>query len=294
MPSPLHEAIVELFRARPAMAAELLQQTFATTPVGDDARLGESTLTELQPAERRADLVILWGDPTTLAVVLEVQTSRDDDKTWRWLAYVGTLRARHRCAVWLLVVCPDAAIGRWAVAALGPDVEGGHFRHRVIAPADVPWVLDEAAARASPELAMLSALAHGGAGEEGENVVVAAATAINGLPDERARVYHDMLVWLLPKVARQAIERRFGAMAYEFPQSDFAKKWVAMGREEGRARAASFVLRLLAHKIGVVPSPQCDRIAGLPHDALEELGEALLAFRAGDDLARWLADHPEG
>jgi hypothetical protein len=62
-----------------------------------------------------------------------------------------------------------------------------------------------------------------------------------------------------------------------------AKK--ASQREERR------ILRLLHRRIGPVPHAQQTRIAALPIEQLDALGEALLDFADLADLDSWLAEH---
>ena len=63
------------------------------------------------------------------------------------------------------------------------------------------------------------------------------------------------------------------------------------GRQEGRKREARLVLRLLQRRLGAVSTAQQARIAALPIDAVEDLGEALLDFADMADLSAWLATH---
>jgi hypothetical protein len=71
MPSYLHELLVEMFRDRPALVAELLTGVLGIpVPAFQAARLSSSDLTDVAPTEYRADAVI------TLTT--------DDDPRWRW------------------------------------------------------------------------------------------------------------------------------------------------------------------------------------------------------------------
>ena len=73
--------------------------------------------------------------------------------------------------------------------------------------------------------------------------------AIAGLDEERARFYFDLLVNSVNEAARRSLEAMM--KGYEY-QSDFAKKYVAQGRDQGRtegrteeaARALLTVLRV--------------------------------------------------
>ncbi len=61
MPSARHEIIVELFRSRPSLAAELLREALGIAiPAFTDARIESSTFTDLNPSVYAADLVVLF------------------------------------------------------------------------------------------------------------------------------------------------------------------------------------------------------------------------------------------
>ncbi|XXX82633.1 hypothetical protein WMF30_28160 [Sorangium sp. So ce134] len=78
--------------------------------------------------------------------------------------------------------------------------------------------------------------------------------ALQGLDDERARFYYDLLYHSLNEAARRALEAMM--KGYEY-QSDFAKKYVAQGRIEEAARALLTVL----HARGIaVPEAARERI----------------------------------
>ncbi|NUQ79288.1 MAG: hypothetical protein HUU21_37740, partial [Polyangiaceae bacterium] len=57
MPSMRHECLVDLFKNRPALGAELLAEALGIAlPSYTDARLISIDLTEIRPAEYRADV----------------------------------------------------------------------------------------------------------------------------------------------------------------------------------------------------------------------------------------------
>src|ERR1019366_8630796 len=82
MPSLSHEALLLLFRNRPELAPELLRDALhVQLPAYSEVRLESSDLTDITPAEYRADLVVLLVDGTpVLGIVVEVQLQRDDRK----------------------------------------------------------------------------------------------------------------------------------------------------------------------------------------------------------------------
>jgi len=108
----------------------------------------------------------------------------------------------------------------------------------------------------SAELAVMSAMAHG-KGEHALQVALAALEAARALDDERARLHADLAVSWLGKAARRALEDMMETGSYQY-QSDFARRYVAQGRAEGRAEAVLTVLR--ARQLEVSPEAQ-QRIA---------------------------------
>jgi hypothetical protein len=120
MPSFHHEALLQLFRNRPRLAPELLHDALQQNlPEFTEARVESADLTDIQPAEYRADLVVLLlNDKPVLGIVVEAQLARDDDKHYAWPAYVANLRARIKCPVCLLVVAVDEHVARWAAAPI--------------------------------------------------------------------------------------------------------------------------------------------------------------------------------
>ncbi|GGO25424.1 hypothetical protein IEI92_18445 [Microbispora bryophytorum] len=69
------------------------------------------------------------------------------------------MRSQHKCDTALLVICPDRSTARWCERTihLGP---GGAITPLAIDPGRIPLITDPDQARASPELAVLSAVAH--------------------------------------------------------------------------------------------------------------------------------------
>src|SRR5689334_14487085 len=82
MASMKHEGLLSLFRNRPTLAPELLQQALGVElPAWSEARVESAEFTQVVPTEYHADLVILLLDgKPILAIVVEVQLSRDKDK----------------------------------------------------------------------------------------------------------------------------------------------------------------------------------------------------------------------
>jgi hypothetical protein len=94
MLSQLHESHLLLFRNQPALAADLIRGALGVTlPSYTDARVISAELTDIQPAEYRADMVIEFsrGKPV-YAIIVEVQLSVKRRKRFIWPAYVASPR----------------------------------------------------------------------------------------------------------------------------------------------------------------------------------------------------------
>src|SRR5437763_14304284 len=99
MPSMAHEILLDLFKNRPSLAAEILTEVLGVSlPAYTEARLASSDLTEIQPAEYRADVVVALlddGIPIRM-IIVEVQLAFDPRKRFSWPAYVKIGRASCR------------------------------------------------------------------------------------------------------------------------------------------------------------------------------------------------------
>jgi hypothetical protein len=163
MPSLVHEALLLLFRNRPSLAAEVLRDALgAPVPAFSEARVESADLAEVVPSEHRADLVVLLLDgKPILAVIVEAQLGRDADKAYAWPAYLVGARVRYRCPSCLLVVTTDAAVAAWSAAPIDLGLGACVLQPFVLGPGSVPVVTNPTEARALPEVAVLSAMAHG-------------------------------------------------------------------------------------------------------------------------------------
>ena len=238
MPSFDHELFVEMFRDRPELACELLRRCAGQEVPAGDAEVGSIDLSQVVPAEYRADSVTLVRDDlrgVVAAIVVEVQLSFDARKRWTWPVYVTTLRARFECPVTLLVFAPDDAIATWCAESIDTGHPGFHLQPIVVSLSAVPRILEEHVAFAAPELAVLSAIAH-------RDVAVAslAVRAVSRLPADKGRVYLDRVLAALPTLARRILEENM--KGYEY-QSDFARKYYGEGVAAGMHEAALAIAR---------------------------------------------------
>jgi hypothetical protein len=159
-----HEILVDLFKNRPSLAAEILVEVLGVSlPAFSEARIASADLTEIQPAEYRADIVVLLlqeGAPVRV-VIVEVQLAVDPQKRFSWPAYAMVARAVHGCPAALLVVAPDPIVAAWCAEPIETGIPGFVLRPPVLHRNAVPVVTDIEEAARRPELGVLSAIAHG-------------------------------------------------------------------------------------------------------------------------------------
>jgi hypothetical protein len=230
MPSSLHEALIEMFRYNPSFATELLRLALGPDlPRYHGVRLEPGEFTDVSPTEYRADTVavLTLGEKPVLGVVFEVQLRRDADKRWTWPVYLATLRARLQCPAVLLVVCMEAGVAGWC----GVPIDLGHpawvLRPLVLGPEQFPVVTDPDEAGRAPELTVLSAMSHG-ARSDRDPVLKALVSALDGIDAERATLYADLVLSVLPEAARLHLEGLMRSRTYEY-QSDFARGYYSQG-----------------------------------------------------------------
>ena len=209
MPSLEHNGFVDMFRENPTLAPRFLATLFhLDIPPYTSVTVVESALDQLIPVEFRADLVLELHDASgaiVLAIVLEVQREKDPDKKFSWLVYVAVVRARKRCPTIVLVVAPDADVAAWAMEPIDSGLGRGSCSPLVLGPAIVPRITDEALAEQEPELALLSAVAHGN-GPNGLDVIQAFSRALDRLDRELAAAYFQIVYTALREPMRNALE----------------------------------------------------------------------------------------
>ncbi len=273
MVSMAHEILVDLFKNRPSLAAEILVEVLGLSlPAYTEARLASIDLTETQPAEYRADVVVLLleHDLPVRVVIVEVQLAADPRKRLSWPAYVTLSRAIHGCPSDLLVVAPEAGVAAWCGEPIPIGPPGFVLTPTVLRRDAVPVVTDPAEAARRVELGVLSVMAHG-ASDQGATIAGALLPALLKLDEDRGRFYYDLLYNSLNEAARRALEAMM--KGYEY-QSDFAKKYVAQGRDEGRAEGEARALLAVLRGRGVIVS--------------EAARERILAEKDLARLERWL------
>jgi hypothetical protein len=243
MISTTHEAVLDVFRNRPSLVPRLLAGALGVdVPVHEHVRLEPGELTDLAPTEFRADAVVVLrgaGEAPVLAVVVEVQLRRAARKRRSWPAYVATLHARWGCPTALLVVCVDTGVARWCARPIefGPGWRGSPL---VLGPDQVPVTSRVEDIAGTPELAVLSALAHGGEPQH-RDVLDVLSEALAQVEIDRADLYAELVLAALPRAAHDHLEALMTAGTYPY-QSRYARKLLAQGKAEGKAADVLMVL----------------------------------------------------
>jgi hypothetical protein len=236
MPSMQHEILVELFKNRPSLAAELLHEVFdETIPPYEEATVVSANLTEIQPAEYRADLVVtlLHEGVVVFVTVVEVQLAIDPDKRFTWPAYVAVTREEYRCPVDFLVIAPDPSVAKWCEEPIPMGVRRFVLEPPVLRRELVPKVTDSAEARRSPELALLSAMAYGDSTEV-EEIGRAALEGFSSLDEKLAAFYTDLLYNAINEAARCALEAKMKGYVFTSPWVlEPLQTGIRIGRDEG-------------------------------------------------------------
>jgi hypothetical protein len=284
MPSIPHEALVEVLRENPALIATLLARAGRLAlPDHDHVTAESADLGSALPKELRADLALRFDhlDSPVLGAVIEVQLSIDPDKGFAWPAYAISLRSRHRCPVIVVVITVDRRVADWARKPIVFGPEAGHLTPLVLGPDELPAITDPVEAASSPELATLSALAHGRDDdvEQAARIAAAAVEAVLRLPDRRGVLYYDLIIAALGEAARKAFEMfprdyTFQDEGLRRAHAEGEARGKAEGKAEGEAkgRAEAVVLVLEARGLG----PSADERARILGCADEET------------LVRWL------
>lgn len=289
MPSPRHEALVELIRTHPAVLLELLAPLLAQLGVpGAEGVLVplDPTAREIRPVEVRADAVFVLHGPRPLNLVLEVQLRPDARKRRVWPLYQSSVFASNGYPTLLVVLTPNTRVARWASQPIvvGP---GQVVTPVVLGPQSIPARIHPARALQHPELVVVAAQVHGH-GPQATRLGVLALQAFRELDTGQRRLYLDLVFTALAPVARarmEAIMRRTKAWR---PQSEFflryweeaeargIEKGIEKGREEGRRGQVRLLEDLLQERFGRLPPWARERLAAASPDELQRWAPRIL------------------
>jgi hypothetical protein len=238
MPSAEHESPIALAKLDPDLLAWLLTNVFdVKVPDYHHARAQATDVRVLVPRTYHADGMVLFCDPADrplLAVVLEVQRSPDHSKRRTWKLYAAQLEAELDVSAALVVFCPDPALARWYRHLLESDGLSLLLRPLIFTPADVPLIVDIDLARASPALAVFSAICHGGHAEV-DAMFPVLAEALRSLGPKKAILYYDIVLAALPAPARVRWEAYMTTAVEEY-RSELFRELAAENQQIGEAR----------------------------------------------------------
>ncbi|WP_146229237.1 hypothetical protein [Nocardia neocaledoniensis] len=157
------------------------------------------------------------------------------------------------------MVTPSHSVAKWAEMPIELDTFGSVIQPQVLGPDRFPLVTDPDEARRCPGRAVLSAMAHG-AGPHMDEVLSAFLSGLMNTDDEHAKMYLD----LVDEALTIAASRRLEELVKSTPEyrGRIATKYVAKGREEGRAEeAAHAVLTVLTARGLELSAAQRARLA---------------------------------
>jgi hypothetical protein len=154
--------------------------------------------------EYRPDSVSVLRDrkgKVASAMIVEVLLEVDEGRRRMWPVYVASACARFDCPVTLLVLAPDPAVARWARRPIQLGHPGFVLQPIVIDFDQVPRITDHAQACETPELAVLSALAH-----RDVETAEAARAALDMMSEKDRKRYWAAILARLPPKVRQILE----------------------------------------------------------------------------------------
>jgi hypothetical protein len=244
VPSLLHEGVLDLFRKHPELAAEMLSGPLHTDlSKWDEVQPESNEVTRLAPASYWADLVLgYWaGGKPVQAVIVEAQLSEVKEKRRRWPVYVTRVHDELDCPTYLLVVCPNPKVARWAAQPISLGHPDFTLTPLVLGPDLVPVVGEERGA-AEPELAVLSAVAHW-AGPEREVAFQGLMAGLRRLGRDRAHLYAEVVAAAVESpYALSRLRELFMSLETMEPQSEIFRPHSLRGKAEGEAEAVLTVL----------------------------------------------------
>jgi hypothetical protein len=286
MPSTLHQTLCELFHTRPHLAAELLQAARLLPTASDvEGELLPGDLSQSAAPEYRADVVVKLTGAAEMTVIIEAQLQPDPAKPFSWPVFVAVAQSQRRGKVALLVLTLDESTARWAARPLAVGITGT-LRPVVIGPKSLPVVTELGQAQENPEIAVLSALAHGRR-KVGAQVGRVAAEAARSLDAERRRLYTDLILQHLTRAARRGLET---LMIKDWqPESEFLRAIDArqeaaieargkeIGKEIGKELGVQEMLvGMLKRRFGPLPAEVTQRVEKAKLDELAVWSDRLL------------------
>ena len=271
---------MKIFAERPEFAFELAAPRLGLEPLAaESVEALSGDLMQLSAPQARADAVVLVkrdGKPV-LALVVEVQLSRDRHKPFSWPVYVAGVRARFECPTALVVVTPYPGVANWARREILLGPRGDRLRPLVLGPEAIPAITDPEVAAANQGLALLSSLARP-RGPEAVPVALAALLGADKLVGPEFRMYNDQVALSLGARERAELEALMQSR-YEV-KTEFLRRWMKEGLEQGLEQGLKQGL-----KQGREQGREQGRTEGEAKGEAKGKSDALLAVLAARKLA---------
>ncbi|SDM34074.1 hypothetical protein [Nonomuraea jiangxiensis] len=229
MPTQQHEGVTKLPTLDFGHAAQMLRTLLdLRIPDSGEARLASPDMSDAIPAVCRADAALLYGkDKEKFGVITETQRGRDDDKLYSWLEYIANFRAREKCPVCLVVICPNLATARWAEKPITTGHPGLTLTPLVIGPHNTPFITDVNEALSNIGLAVVAAVTKNDDPRVKE-VLGTLSEALNKLESGLGARYARYVYVSLTGVAQKEWGRLMAMMTYPY-QGEFAESLQAKG-----------------------------------------------------------------
>jgi hypothetical protein len=277
VPSTAHELVAKMLTENHALLKQLLREGCGLELQTLAPLSGSEQVRNLQHPEYRSDGVLFEvdGDDVMSVSVLEPQFRKHPDKRFAWPLYMAGYRAQYRVPVRIIVVTPSRAVARWAAEPIVLDDGSSVIVPIVIGPAEIPTI-HEPGANPSPELAVLSTMAHG-RGRHGMATGRTAFTALDAVDQEMRPVYADVIFRYLGKRVRETLEAEMRIEGYEY-KTKILKDAFTEGKAEGKAEGEARGLALALLKVLQRRNIEVD----------EPLRQEVLACRDEARLDAWL------
>jgi hypothetical protein len=264
MPSPRHDNLNQMFRARPELAVEVLRDLVgAKVPLAGPVCLESNDFNDRPSKDFQPDSVIAVGPPRAPlhGIIIEIQQEKSVSKRGQLPRYAATLWLRLRCPVTVLCVCPDSDVAAWYSTELLTDLPGYVFRAEVLGPEKIPSITDPEEAAAHPEVAVMSVMAHG----RQRPVVEAFVGGLELMKPDHAPQYYEYAYSIAAPAVRRILGEIMSSSTWPV-YSPFAREHFGRGKDEGRIEGraegeAEAVLRVLAARRIEVPEEARARIS---------------------------------
>ncbi len=239
----------------PECTRDMLRAVFGDLPIpkSGEARLASPDLSEVDPAVCRADGALLYGDgDERFGVIVETQRGQDKEKRYSWLEYIANFRAREKCPVALVVICPSQSITYWARKPIETGHPGLTLTPLVIGPDNTPVITDVAEARGNIVLAAICTITKS-EDPQFKAIFRTMNSALGGVARGHAWRYSRYIFRSLPPEQQQEWGRLMSMGTYEY-HSDFANSLLAEGEAIGEARGEAKAILTFLEARGIAVS----------------------------------------